>query len=244
MDGGEEVDAPPRTCWGAGGMRRGGHVLGTGCAGGGDHGEPHRSGLAPGSSLRLVAKALDEAGQEVPDVPLTWRSEDSLVVRVSEAGLVTALRPGTTRVWAAGAGRAGAARIVVPQPPPGAVATVHMGPAVVEIYPGQTAGFEVVAMDANGVVVPGRAVTWSVSDPRILLLDAAGGITGAWPGTAVVNAIVDGVAGAAVVTVLYPAPVLDSVAPASLPSEAAAPRSGFAAWATHRSPWCGWRVRP
>ena len=190
--------------------------------------------LAPGSSLRLVAKALDEAGQEVPDVPLTWRSEDSLVVRVSEAGLVTALRPGTTRVWAAGAGRAGAARIVVPQPPPGAVATVHMGPAVVEIYPGQTAGFEVVAMDANGVVVLGRAVTWSASDPRILLLDAAGGITGAWPGTAVVNAIVDGVAGAAVVTVSLIRPrYWTALHRRACRREAAAPRSGFAGPGPH-----------
>ena len=56
-----------------------------------------------GDTLRLVARALNAAGQPVTGAPVTWAVIDTGVVAfaLDPSGLVTALAPGSGRVQAA-----------------------------------------------------------------------------------------------------------------------------------------------
>jgi uncharacterized protein YjdB len=84
---------------------------------------PRSLTLAVGDTVRIVARALDQAGQPV-SAAITWRTPDT-TVSVDEAGLVTALSAGPGRVQAA----VGESQVLVssfieltvtaPPPPPG-----------------------------------------------------------------------------------------------------------------------------
>ncbi|HEU0297886.1 MAG TPA: PQQ-binding-like beta-propeller repeat protein [Longimicrobium sp.] len=70
------------------------------------------------------------------------------------------------------------------------------------LYVGQTRPLTAAPLDARGDTLRGRTITWSTSDPSRATVDAAGNVTGHGAGTATITATVDGVQGAATVTVL------------------------------------------
>jgi len=53
-----------------------------------------------GQTVRLSARALDDAGQEVSEVHVAWRSSDASVARVSADGVVTAVGEGSVVITA------------------------------------------------------------------------------------------------------------------------------------------------
>jgi hypothetical protein len=75
-----------------------------------------------GDTVRLVARARNAAGVEVPGRAFGWSSSDTLVARVSHSGLVTGVGAGSARIRATTAGRTGEVEIGVtvtpPEPPP------------------------------------------------------------------------------------------------------------------------------
>jgi hypothetical protein len=54
--------------------------------------------LAPGESLGLHARGIDQYGLEMPGVAFTWRSSDACLASVGPTGTVTAHSPGSTTI--------------------------------------------------------------------------------------------------------------------------------------------------
>lgn len=92
-----------------------------------------------------------------------------------------------------------------PDPPPGPapVAAVAVAPhdAVLEV--GATLQFTAEARDSAGVVLEDREVIWSSSDTTIATVTGSGRVRGGVPGTATIVATVEGVSGAAPVSVVH-----------------------------------------
>lgn len=81
------------------------------------------------------------------------------------------------------------------------VASVTVTPQSTSIENGMSVQLTATTRSASGVVLAGRAVVWSSSNPAVLRTDAAGKVLGASTGTADVIATVEGQRGTAVITV-------------------------------------------
>jgi len=81
------------------------------------------------------------------------------------------------------------------------VATVVVSPASTSLVIGGMATFTALARDGKGATVAGHAVTWATQNSAVLTINTSGVATAVGPGTASVTATVDGVSGAASVTV-------------------------------------------
>ena len=94
--------------------------------------QPDTATLPMQGSWPLHATALDSAGDALPMVTITWKSDNSGVALVDDDGLVTAVAPGTATITAASQGRTASA--VVEVVPPGS------GP-----WPNEPSGFRVIS---------------------------------------------------------------------------------------------------
>lgn len=83
-----------------------------------------------------------------------------------------------------------------PPPPPASVTAVVVSPSDTAMTVGDTVRFAAVTRDAQGNVLTGRAVTWSISDSAVARVSATGLVTALTPGTATVTATSEGVTGA------------------------------------------------
>jgi hypothetical protein len=70
-----------------------------------------------GDTMRVSAVARDARGTVVEGVVFTWRSSDTLVARVNDTGLLTALATGSATIRASTSGRSGQVVVGVIQPP-------------------------------------------------------------------------------------------------------------------------------
>jgi hypothetical protein len=78
--------------------------------------EPGMAALLIGDTVRLVAAALDEQGDQLTNYEIVWATSDPSVAGVSQSGLVTALVPGTVTIYAASGGEADSATLTVAAP--------------------------------------------------------------------------------------------------------------------------------
>jgi len=125
-------------------------------------------------------------------------------------------------------GRGTGASAVTPTPvvqapaPPAApvVADVRVTPSTAQLRVGGTTTLEAQAVDAQGVVVPGSAVTWSSSAPQIARVDSLGRVAAVAPGLAMIEARSGTARGQAAVNVASPATPVTQ-APARPPAPAA-----------------------
>lgn len=81
------------------------------------------------------------------------------------------------------------------------VAAVVVAPGLDTIAPGDTARLTATPRDAQGNPLEGRAVTWSSSSPSVASVSSDGVVSGRAEGAATIRATVEGVDGAAVITV-------------------------------------------
>ncbi|HEU5218113.1 MAG TPA: Ig-like domain-containing protein, partial [Gemmatimonadales bacterium] len=82
------------------------------------------------------------------------------------------------------------------------VATVDVAPGIWSVVVGNTTTLAATAKTASGLVVPGRAVTWSSLNATIASVSSGGVVTGNTVGGPVtIRATVDGVPGDALITV-------------------------------------------
>ncbi len=93
---------------------------------------------------------------------------------------------------------------------------------------GQTARCAAITKDANGAVLTGRPIAWFTSSASIASVTNSGMISAVAPGTAVVSATSEGVAGQATVAVVPPAPT-----PIATVSVAVSPSSVLIGQAAH-----------
>ncbi len=81
------------------------------------------------------------------------------------------------------------------------VASVEVTPAADTVLPTQTTLLQATLRDANGNILPGRAVSWSSDAEGVAVVNDTGLVTGAGAGTATITATSEGQSGQAVISV-------------------------------------------
>lgn len=173
---------------------------------------PETMTLGVGQRQSLFAAAYDRQGNLIPTAQFTFRSSDTLVVRVLREGVVLGVRPGLAKVEARAQGRRASMAVLVngpgaaPDPagraaaPAGTVLTLE--PAAVTMLPGESLVLSALAFQENGSqVAPGR-VAWKSLRPEVAAVDSAGMVVGIAPGRSVIQATTTGLMATAPVDVV------------------------------------------
>ncbi len=153
---------------------------------------PSPTSIAVGGSMRLTAIAADSLGNPLTGRAIAWRSSDSAVARVSSAGVVEGLTPGTATIAAASEGREGAAFLTVTETR-ARVAALEITPGTVNLAPGDTATLRALPKDQGGTILGDREVAWTSSDRAVLDISRTGGLLARGEGAATITAVVEGV---------------------------------------------------
>ncbi|GIW53238.1 MAG: hypothetical protein KatS3mg081_2593 [Gemmatimonadales bacterium] len=139
---------------------------------------PSYSFTALTESKRFGVVAVDRRGNAISTPAVVWRSSDTLVVVVDDAGLVTARDTGRAEVSAGVDGAVGRSGVVVSQ----VVDTVDVrwsggdGPVFLRRL-GGTLALQARVLDARGQVVKGSRVTWFSRDTLRVVVDSVGMVT-------------------------------------------------------------------
>ena len=137
-----------------------------------------------GDTIRLVATGVDANGHPGPAMAVTWVSQNDAVAAVDSRGLVTAVRTGSTDVFATAAELLDSAGVTVAQ-----LATeVRVTPEADTLAVGDMLRLTAVALDANGYVVEDTDYIWSTSNPTAVMVDDTGLVTAVGRGTATIRA--------------------------------------------------------
>ncbi len=170
---------------------------------------PSTAQLAVGQVQQMLV-TLKEANGSVLDQQfrtITWSTTNASVANVSQSGQVTAISTGSATIRATSGGITGSATITVTGSTSNVV-SVDVRPDLPTIEVGATIPLTVVARDAQGQIVDGRPVAWTLATPGVASVTAAGVLTGVSAGQAVFIATVDGVQGGGTVTVVPPYPLV------------------------------------
>lgn len=136
---------------------------------------------ALGDTAHIAATAADAYGNGIPDPDFTWSSLDTVVAKVDDAGVVTAVGGGSTEVVAAAGGAADTVGISVMQTP--ARLTLTASASLVNAI-GDTIQLTTEVWDANDQPVPGAAVAFRSTDTSVLTVDADGRVVAQGVGVA------------------------------------------------------------
>lgn len=166
--------------------------------------------LTVGHQVTLQATVLDSAGHPLSGRQISWRSHDPAIATVTDAGVVTAITPGTTVIVASAGGKSGDATITVNPVPVGSVA---VSPKTATLDQGQQRPFSVTVRDQNGTVVTDRPVIWTSSDNTVATINGAGLVSALNIGSASIVAQAGGKADTAAVTVVAVPVATVTVAP-------------------------------
>jgi uncharacterized protein YjdB len=164
--------------------------------------------LLPGQTAELQALALADGGAPLEGRPVTWSTEDGMVATVSASGVVTAVRPGATRIVATIEGKAGKAQVTVVAPP---VAGIVVSADSLTLEEGQAHTLAAVAVDAQGNPVPGVTVEWAALDATVAAVAPTGRVTGLKAGATQVTATAGPFTARILVKVAPPPPVVDRI---------------------------------
>lgn len=154
-----------------------------------------------GRSVQLAAVAKDAVGATLPNAPLAWSSLDTLMGRVTSAGLVTAVAAGTVYIVVTSGGRSDTSRVTaVPVP----VASVTLTPASAALAVADSLVLAAVLRDSAGGMLAGRVVTWATSNAQVATVSVAGVVRTLAAGVASITASSGGKADTTAVTVSSP----------------------------------------
>ncbi len=128
---------------------------------------------------------------------VTWQTSNASVVTADDAGIVTAVGPGTATLTAVAGGARATAQIQVVA---NTVVSLTVKPNKPAIRQGDVVRFSVDAKDASGTALAGLSPTWTFS-PGDGELDAEGGFVAYRPGEYLVTATLGGKAATTVVHV-------------------------------------------
>ncbi|MBL0171044.1 MAG: Ig-like domain-containing protein [Gemmatimonadaceae bacterium] len=159
---------------------------------------PATATLEIGETRQLVASTLNAAGALLSGRTIVWTSSDSAKVRVSAAGLATAVAPGTVNLSASSEGKSGSTAIAATAI---RVASLTIAALVAPIAPGQTAQLRAVATDSAGNTLTGRAISWRSQYTTIASVSDTGLVTAVSGGESTITASAFSKVGSAMVTV-------------------------------------------
>lgn len=132
---------------------------------------PGSVGIAPLGSQQLAVWVLNDSGQLIVGVPVTFRSVDTTIVSVSATGLVCAV------------GRVGQTTVIVESPPASRSVPVtvfqqatrlEVTPPAVRLQPGDSAQLTATARDAGGAVVVGAPVSFTTDNLGVATVSSLG----------------------------------------------------------------------
>jgi trimeric autotransporter adhesin len=146
---------------------------------------PTSAVITVGGVIHLQAKALDASGNELAGRTITWTSSNDAVATVDNTGLVTGVATGADTITATSEGKSATAGIAVSSAVP---ASIAVAPTSVTVTAGQTSQLTATVKDANGSVISGAPVTWSVDKPAVAIVGSTGLVSGQAAGTATVTA--------------------------------------------------------
>ena len=159
---------------------------------------PDPLALHPDWTHQLDVELADAEGNVLLGRTVIYASANESVARVSASGLVTGWGTGETTITVtSGAVSEQIAVEVTPAP----VHEVVVAPATATMSDGTQEYFSWIARDARGNQLGGRTATWSSSDEAIATVLSTGRVSAVRPGVAEIRATVEGVTGAAVLTV-------------------------------------------
>jgi len=173
------------------------------CSGGTKAGS---GGGGGGGSKTLTVALSDKDGQAVAGRTVVFSSSNPAIATVNASGIVVGIAVGTVTI----SGVAyldqvtGTATVTVV---PVAVAQVAISPAGAQtVFQGLTLQLSATTRDAGGVILSGRPVNWTTSNPAVATVSASGVVTGGALGSAQITAESEGIASSVSVTV-SPRPV-------------------------------------
>jgi len=132
--------------------------------------------VASGATTILSAATLDSKGGALTGRLITWASSDNAIATVSATGVVTAGMnrggsPSTVTVSASSEGKTGSAAIaVIPVP----VSRVSFALDSVRLEPGAEQSPTLSVVDAEGIALTGRNLTWTSTDTLVVKVSPAG----------------------------------------------------------------------
>jgi uncharacterized protein YjdB len=162
---------------------------------------PDQSTIGVTGTIRLAPVVTDAAGNVLGGRTATFTSSAPGVAQVSPDGTVTGLAAGVATITAAVEGVSGTATVRVLATAGGTIASVVVAPGTATLTVGESRPFTATARAGDGSTITGRPVTWSSGSPSVLTVSSTGVVTAVAPGTAQVLAQIDGITGAATVTV-------------------------------------------
>lgn len=174
---------------------------------------PDRLTVGVGASSPLTVEARDAAGTVVGGRKIVWATKDPSVATVSGGGVVTGVAPGTVEVAATVEGKSAIVDVTVT---PKAVSAVRLTPAGdLRLLAGETTQLAAEALDADGAVLPERAITWTSNATSVATVSASGVVTAVAPGGAVITAASEGKSALVAVTVSSVPVVSVTITPAT-----------------------------
>lgn len=170
--------------------------------------------IAAGGTGALDAEVTDAAGNVLRGRRVVWASANPSIATVSDNGVVTGVSAGGVDVAATVEGKSDVANVTVVALPP-RVAAVRIAPDVIDLVVAAGTNLIATPYDSRGTPISGRTIVWTTNNATVAAISQTGRLTALVPGTAVITAVIDGVAGNAAVTVhLVPAARV-TVAPAN-----------------------------
>lgn len=154
--------------------------------------------LTAGSTRSLTVRVLGPSGETLGGMPVFWSTQDPQVATVTDAGIVTAVAPGTTQLAASRGGKSALVTVTVVGLP---IGLVRVSPATASVLVGASTTLAAEVRDAGGGVVSGVSVTWASANNAIATVGDDGRVTGVSPGSVAISASVSGVSGSALITV-------------------------------------------
>ena len=159
--------------------------------------------LTIGERVQLTAIARDASGAPLSGRTITWAAGNAAIADVDSTGAVTARAPGGTTITATSEGRTVSAAVFVTAVP---VASIVLTPSSTQIVEGQTTQLRAEARSATGILLTGRAVTYSSANPTVASVSSSGLVTGASTGSTNITASSEGRTAIAAI-VVTPRPV-------------------------------------
>lgn len=151
-----------------------------------------------GDALDLGAQPRDAGGAVIAGKAVVWTSSDDRIAVVSSTGRVRALAPGQVLITATVDGVSGSSAVTTLFEP---VLSVVFDQQTLSVLPGGSATVVATARGRNGVVLPGRTITYQSLDPSIATVSNTGLVSGVRTGNVLITATSEGKVGQLQVTV-------------------------------------------
>ena len=145
-----------------------------------------------GSALQLTATPRDIDGNPLTGRVVVWTTSTGALASVSPTGLVLGVALGTVTITATVEGVSASVNIGICAPIVATV-TISKPSSTISLLSGLLLQLTAVAKDANGNVISGRPVTWSVTPQTRALISLGGLLTPLLAGDVTVTATIDGV---------------------------------------------------